>query len=181
MPRINIPTRDEAPAETHAILDTLGKRFGFVPNLFLLMAMSPPALQAFIGIQGSLVKSLDINTIEAMGMAVSQDSGCDYCLATHSHLGSNFGKLTAEELSLNRRGTSSDPKRAAAVRFSKAVANKRGKVSDSELAAIREAGFTDSQIITIIALTAQYLMTNFMNNVSQNTVDFPAAPAMEAA
>ena len=69
MPRINIPTRDEAPAETHAILDTLGKRFGFVPNLFLLMAMSPPALQAFVGIQGSLVKSLDINTIEAMGMA----------------------------------------------------------------------------------------------------------------
>ena len=181
MPRINIPTRDEAPAETHAVLDTVGKRFGFVPNLFRLMAMSPPALQAFVGIQGSLVKALDINTIEAMGMAVSEDSGCDYCLATHSYLGSTFGKLTADELRLNRRGTSSDTQRAAAVRFSKAVANKRGKVSDSELAAIRESGFTDTQIITIVALTAQYLMTNFMNNVSQIGVDFPSAPAMAAA
>jgi hypothetical protein len=34
LPRIDIPTRDDAPAETHAVLDTVGKRFGFVPNLF---------------------------------------------------------------------------------------------------------------------------------------------------
>jgi uncharacterized peroxidase-related enzyme len=181
VPRIDIPTRDEAPAEAHAILDTLGKRFGFVPNLFRLMAMSPPALQAFVGIRDALSKAMDINTVEAMGMAVSEDSGCDYCLATHTHLGSRFGTLTREELVLNRQGTSGDAKRAAAVRFAKAIANKRGKISDSELADVRRAGFSDAQIITIVALTAQFLMTNFMNNVSQIDVDFPAAAEATAA
>jgi uncharacterized peroxidase-related enzyme len=181
MPRIDIPTRDEAPAETHAILDTMGKRFGFVPNLFRLMAMSPPALRAFVGIRDALSKAMDINTVEAMGMAVSEDSGCDYCLATHTYLGSQFGKLTTEELVLNRQGTSGDAKRAAAVVFAKAIANKRGKISDSELADVRRAGFSDAQIITIAALTAQFLMTNFMNNVSQIDVDFPVAAKAMAA
>jgi uncharacterized peroxidase-related enzyme len=179
--RIDIPTRDDAPAETHATLDAMGKRFGFVPNLFRLMAVSPPALQAFVGIRDALSKAMDINTVEAMGMAVSADSGCEYCLATHTHLGSHFGKLTTEELILNRQGTSGDAKRAAAVGFAKAIANKRGKVSDSELAAVRQAGFSDAQIITIAALTAQFLMTNFMNNVSQIDVDFPAATKAIAA
>jgi uncharacterized peroxidase-related enzyme len=181
LPRIDIPTRDDAPAETHAILDTVGKRFGFVPNLFRLMAVSPQALQAFVGIQGALAKAMDINTIEAMGMAVSEDSGCDYCLTTHAYLGSQFGKLTAEELRLNRQGTSGDAQRAAAVGLAKAIANKRGKISDSELAEVRQAGFSDAQIITIAALTAQFLMTNFMNNVSQIDVDFPPAAKAKAA
>ena len=160
MPRIAIPTRDDAPPETHAFLDTVGKRFGFVPNLFRLLAVSPPALQAFFGIQGALSKSMDINTIEAMGMAVSEESGCEYCLATHAYLGAHFGRLNAEELSLNRQGTSGDAQRAAAVRL---------------------AGFSDAQIITIAALTAQFLMTNFMNNISQIDVDFPLAPKAKAA
>ena len=181
MPRIAIPTRDDAPPETHAFLDTVGKRFGFVPNLFRLLAVSPPALQAFFGIQGALSKSMDINTIEAMGMAVSEESGCAYCLATHAYLGAHFGRLNAEELSLNRQGTSGDAQRAAAVRLAKAIANKRGKISDSELADVRRAGFSDAQIITIAALTAQFLMTNFMNNISQIDVDFPLAPKAKAA
>ena len=38
---------------------------------------------------------------------------------------------------------------------------------------MREAGFTDGQIIEVIALSAQFLMTNFMNNVADTEIDFP--------
>jgi alkylhydroperoxidase family enzyme len=75
----------------------------------------------------------------------------------------------------NRHGKSSDPKIAAAILFAKSVADKRGKVSDKELADIRAAGFSDADIIAIAGHTAQFLMTNFMNNISQIDVDFPAA------
>jgi hypothetical protein len=69
----------------------------------------------------------------------------------------------------------------SASRRCKAIANKRGKISDSEFGEVRQAGFSDAQIITIAALTAQFLMTNFMNNVSQIDVDFPPAAKAKAA
>jgi uncharacterized peroxidase-related enzyme len=175
MARINPPALEDAPAETQPVLEKFVKRFGFVPNLFRLMSMNPNVLAAFMGIQGNLAKTMDLKTIEAMGMVVSEGSGCDYCLATHTYLGTRFGKAAAEEMVANRYGKSSDPKIAAAILFAKSIADKRGKVSDKELADIRAAGFSDADIIAIAGLTAQFLMTNFMNNVSQIDVDFPAA------
>jgi AhpD family alkylhydroperoxidase len=44
-----------------------------------------------------------IATIESMGMVVSEGSGCEYCLQSHTLLGTRFAKLDAAELELNRR------------------------------------------------------------------------------
>jgi uncharacterized peroxidase-related enzyme len=174
MSRIAVPTLTEAPAESRATLDAVTKRLGWTPNLFRLMATSPNTLAAFVGLQGSLARTMDIATIEAMGMAVSEGSGCAYCLQSHTFLGLRFAKLDAAELALNRQGTSRDPKRAAAVRFAMIVADARGKVSDSDLADVRAAGFSDADIVAMAGLVAQFLMTNFMNNIAETELDFPA-------
>jgi uncharacterized peroxidase-related enzyme len=172
--RIAIPTLTEAPPESHALLEAVTKRLGWTPNLFRLMAISPNTLSAFVALQGALARTLDIATIEAMGMAVSEGSRCKYCLQSHTFLGLRFAKLDAAELTLNRQGASRDPKRAAAVRFAKAVADNRGRVSDSDLADVRAAGFSDADIVAIAGLVAQFLMTNFMNNIAEVELDFPS-------
>jgi alkylhydroperoxidase family enzyme len=82
--------------------------------------------------------------------------------------------LDVSELELNRRGGSSDPQRAAAVRFAKAVADTRGKVGDEDIDAVRSAGFSDGDIVAIAGLTAQFLFTNFLNNIAQVELDLPA-------
>jgi uncharacterized peroxidase-related enzyme len=173
MSRIAIPTLAEAPAQSQATLEAVGKRLGWAPNLFRLMSISPNTLAAFVGLQGCLARTMDIKMIEAMGMAVSEGSGCEYCLQSHTFLGLRFAKLDADELELNRQGTSRDPKRAAAVCFAKTVAETRGKVSDSDLANVRAAGFADAEIVAMAGLTAQFLMTNFLNNIAQVELDFP--------
>lgn len=173
MSRITIPTLAEAPAESRTTLEGVTKRLGWTPNLFLLMALSPSTLAAFVNLAGTLSRTLDVATIEAMGMAVSEGSGCEYCLQSHTFLGKRLAKLDAAELELNRRGSSGDPKRAAAVRFAKNVANTRGKVSNEDLADVRAAGFSDGDVVAIAGLTAQYLFTNFMNNIAQTKLDFP--------
>jgi uncharacterized peroxidase-related enzyme len=174
MPRIPIPSLDEVPAETHATLKGVTKRLGWTPSTFLLMALSPNTLSAFVGLSGTLSRTLDVATIESMGMAVSEGSGCEYCLQSHMMLGTRLGKLDAAELELNRRGGSSDPRRAAAARFAKAVADTRGKESDDDLAAVRAAGFSDGEIVAVAGLVAQFLFTNFINNIAQVELDFPA-------
>jgi len=173
MPRIAVPTLDEAPAESQHILDSVGAQLGFVPNLHRLMSLSPAALAGLIGLQGALSKTLDPRTRYAISLAVSEANACDYCLVAHSHRAVRFAQVPPEEIALNRQGRSSDPKRGAAAGFAKNLIESRGRVRDSDLALAREAGFTDGQIIEIIALSTQFLMTNFMNNVADTEIDFP--------
>jgi alkylhydroperoxidase family enzyme len=96
-------------------------------------------------------------------------------------ISTNLAKIPPEEIALNRQGRSSDRKRQAAVAFAKALIETRGKVSDAQFAAVKDAGWTDAKIVEMIALTAQFLLTNFMNNAVQTPIDFPAASPAEAA
>jgi uncharacterized peroxidase-related enzyme len=181
MPRIAIPKREDAPAESKPILDNVDKMLGFVPNLHRLMSISPNALSGWATLMGSLAKTLDVKTRDGMALAVSEADGCDYCLAAHSFIAGNLAKVPADEIELNREGRSSDPKRQAAVAFAKALIETRGKVSDAQFAAVRDAGWTDANIVEMIALTAQFLLTNFMNNAVQTPIDFPKVSPAKAA
>ncbi len=182
MPRITIPTLDETPAESGAILENVKKMLGFVPNLQRLMSISPNALAGWASLMGHLAKTLDVKTRDGIALAVSQADECDYCLSAHSFISTNLAKIPAEEIALNRRGQSSDPKRQAAVAFAKALIEKHGKVSDEDFAAVKAAGWTDANVIEMIGLSAQFLLTNFVNNAIQTPIDFPeVAPARAAA
>jgi uncharacterized peroxidase-related enzyme len=173
MSRFTIPTREEAHPDAHPILDAVTKLLGFTPNLHRLMSLSPNVLIGWASLQGQLAKSLDAKTRDAIALVVSEADGCDYCLAAHSFIGANMAKMTPEEIAFNREGGSFDPKRAAAVSFAEALIEKRGKVSDADLAEVREAGYTDAELVAIVGLSAQFLLTNFMNNMAQTPIDFP--------
>jgi uncharacterized peroxidase-related enzyme len=181
MPRIAIPDRDDAPAESRSILDNVNRMLGFVPNLQRLMSISPNALAGWAGLMGALSKTLDVKTRDGIALAVSDVDGCNYCLAAHSYISSNLAKIPPEEIALNREGRSSEPKRQAAIAFAKALIEKRGKVTDEEFAAVKAAGWTDANIVEMIALSAQFLLTNFMNNAVQTPIDFPEVDPAKAA
>ncbi|WP_430648906.1 carboxymuconolactone decarboxylase family protein, partial [Bradyrhizobium pachyrhizi] len=90
----------------------------------------------------------------------------------------HMAKLPANEIILARMGHASDPKRDAAIQFARKVITTRGKVSNADLKAVRDAGYTDANVIEIVALVAMYSLTNFFNNVFDPEKDFPAvAPA----
>lgn len=180
MSRLTIPALDDVPEGSKPILDAVHKQLGVVPNMFRLIATSPAALQGFTGNNGALTKTLDLKTRERIALAVAQVNGCDYCLSAHSYLGRNLAKITPEEVALNRKGDSGDPKAAAAVRFATKAVRERGQVTGGDIQAVREAGFTDSQIVEIIAVTAENVFTNLLNVVAQTDIDFPVVRAAEA-
>jgi uncharacterized peroxidase-related enzyme len=181
MPRINAPPREAVPDASKPLLNAVEKQLGVVPNLFRLIALSPAALQGFLGLNGALGKTLDVKTRERIALAVAQINGCDYCLSAHSYLGLNLAKIDSAEIALNRKGASSDAKANAAVTFAAKVTQARGKISDADLQAVREAGFTDGQVVEIVALVAENVFTNFLNIVAQTEIDFPIVRASEMA
>jgi uncharacterized peroxidase-related enzyme len=181
MSRIAVPARENAPAASQPLLDAVEKQLGVVPNLFRLLALSPAALQGFLGLNGALGQALDVKTRERIALAVAQINGCDYCLSAHTYLGLNLAKIDGAEISLNRRGASSDTKANVAVAFAAKVTKARGNITDADLEAIRAAGFTDAQIVEIVAVVAENVFTNFVNVVAQTDIDFPIVYATEAA
>ncbi|WGD51468.1 peroxidase-related enzyme [Bradyrhizobium sp. CB1650] len=169
---------EQVPAESKPILDAFTKNIGFTPNMMATFAQSPIAFNAWAALLGSLSKVLDVKTRDSIGLAVSEVNGCNYCLSVHSFTAKHMAKLPAEDVILARKGHARDPKRDAAVQFARKVIERRGHVTEADLQAVRDAGYTDANIMEIVALVAMYSLTNFFNNVFNPDKDFPAvAPA----
>ena len=86
--------------------------------------------------------------------------------------------LTPDQIIAARRGGSQDAKHDALVKFTLAVHEKRGFVSEADLAAFRKAGYTDGHVAEVVACYALNVFTNTFNHVNDTAVDFPAAPVL---
>lgn len=164
----------DAPEASHAILETIEKQVGRVPNIFRLVSNSPAALTGLTGFQGALAKGkLAPATRERIALALAEANGCDYCLAAHTYFGTKFARLDASEVAANRNGTSNDPKAAAAVEFARKLAKARGAIRPDDLEAVRAAGYGDAEILEIIGHVAVNTFTNYVNLALDTEIDFP--------
>jgi uncharacterized peroxidase-related enzyme len=182
MSRIATPaTIDDAPPASQPLLKAVKKQLGVVPNLFRLVAKSSAALEGYLGLSGALGKgTLSAATGERIALAVAEINGCTYCLSAHTYLGRNVAKLDDAEITANRKGSSQDPKAAAAVSFAVKVVTARGHVSDEDLRAVKAAGYDDAQVIEIVLHVALNTWTNYINEVAKTEVDFPVIVANAA-
>lgn len=173
MPRSTALKPDQVPAESKPTLDAFTRNIGFTPNMMATFAQSPIAFNAWAGLLGGLSKALDVKTRDSIGLVVSEVNGCNYCLTVHSFTAEHMAKLSAEEIIMARKGRANEPRRDAAVQFARKVIEARGNVTDADLQAVRAAGYSDANVMEIVALVAMYSLTNFFNNVFDPEKDFP--------
>ena len=81
--------------------------------------------------------------------------------------------MSEEEIDRVQRFQSEDEQRAAALRFAREVVETRGQPSDEALDEVRNAGYTDEQIIEIVATINLANFTNYMNDFMGTEVDLP--------
>jgi AhpD family alkylhydroperoxidase len=129
MSRLAIPPTDELPSGSKPAIDAVERRLGVVPNMQRLLATSPAVIEGVTSFQSALNKTLDARTRNGIALAVSEVNGCNYCQRSHAFYANTLGKISREEIDLNRQGRSSDSKRAAALHFARQVIETRGKVS----------------------------------------------------
>ena len=181
MSRIKVVDPNSAPAETKALLDAVRQQFGVVPNFVRALANSPAALSAFLGFYGAVGNAaVDQATRERIALVVAEENGCQYCVSAHTAIGRGVG-LSNDEMLLNRRGASRDSKAAAAVAFAKALNEHRGEVTSGEFEAVRAAGFSDGEIVEIVALVALNAFTNILGKSTLIEIDFPKAAPLAGA
>ncbi len=81
--------------------------------------------------------------------------------------------MSEDEIDRAQRFESEDEQRAAALRFAREVVETRGQPSDEALGEVRNAGYTDEQIIEIVATINLANLTNYMNDFMGTEVDLP--------
>jgi uncharacterized peroxidase-related enzyme len=183
MSRITTPaTINDAPAASQALLKGVEKMLGTAPNMFRLISNSPETLQGYLGLNSALgAGRINAATRERIALAIANTNGCDYCNTAHTFLARTLAKLDEAEIAANRAGSSTDAKAHAAVAFAVKVATNRGRVSANDLSSVKAAGYSDAEIVEIVGHVALNVLTNYINEVFETEIDFPAIKASRAA
>ena len=181
MIRIQPVDKNTAAVATNDLLRLVKKKMGSVPNLISTMANSLAVAKAYLGFNQALSSgSLSLRLREQIAILVAELNSCEYCLAAHATFGKEVG-LDAQEIHAARSGAAHSTKEQIALEFVKKIVQNRGSVPDEALFQVRAAGYTDAEIVEIIANVALNIFTNYFNLVAGTEVDFPALPEQVAA
>lgn len=181
MPRIAPVESNNSDALTVELLDGIKKKMGSVPNILQTMAHSLPATKAYLAMSQSLAAgSISPRVREQIALAVGESNSCDYCVAAHTVLGKSAG-LSQEETVLARQGRASDAREQVAVEFVQQLAEQRGHVQDDAVQRLTDAGYSQAEVIELVAYTALNIFTNYFNHVAETEVDFPPVLALQSA
>lgn len=176
-PTFTVPTRNDVSPENQAIFDNLQKAVGFTPNLFAFLAWNQTALGDYLALQNRK-SALSGKEREIINLVVSQVNECAYCVPAHITFAKMHGFTEEQTVEIRRGHYEANAKYDALARFVKAVATTHANGAQAELAALLEAGYTQAQLIDIIVVVGDKIITNYLHNLIKIPVDFPAVPAI---
>lgn len=173
MSRLKTIELENATGEAKDLLEAVKARLKITPNMTKVMANSPAVLKAYLGFSGALAEgTLPPSLAEQIALTVAEQNSCEYCLSAHTFIGKAVG-LSDGDIAAARNGDAPSAKDAAALKFARALVEKRGHAGAQDLDRVRQAGFADGEIAEIIAHVALNIFTNHFNNAASVDVDFP--------
>ncbi len=177
MSRITPVDPSHATGKVKEIFD--GPLKGKAFNVFRAMAAAPAALDAYVSLAHAVAHgALSAREREVIALAIGQANHCEYCIAAHTAIGRSAGLQDDQMLGARRGAIVGDPKLHALARFALALHEKRGAVSDEDVASFTRAGYTAAQMGEVIACYSLDILTNYFNKANQTVSDFPPAPAL---
>lgn len=178
MKNFTVPTREEVSPANQAIFDNLQKGLGFIPNLYAYYAKNETALGDYLALQNRK-STLKAKEREVINLVVSQVNGCRYCQSAHTVLGKMNGFTDEQILEIRAGSASFDAKLDALARFTKSVAENRGKATEESKNAFFEADYTEANLIDVVLVIGDKIISNYIHNLTGFAIDFPVAPELE--
>ncbi len=178
MANFQVPTREEVSPNNQAIFDQLQQSLGFVPNLYAYYAKNDTALADYLALQNRK-STLKAKEREIVNLVVSQFNGCRYCQSAHTVIGKMNG-FTDEQVLEIRGGTASfDAKLDVLARFTASAVANRGNASQAAKDAFFGAGCTEANLIDVVVVIGDKIISNYIHNLAGFAIDFPVAPELE--
>lgn len=170
----------DAVSETATLFEAIRRKIGMVPNLYRVAGNQPAALAGLLGLNEALAGgNFDSRTREAIALAVAGANACDYCASAHAAIATGL-KVPPEAIDDHLRGRSEDPRTAAILALAREIVERRGMISDGDIADARAAGLSEADIVETVANVVANIFTNYLNHVADTDIDFPARRARAA-
>ena len=174
----NVPTKEEVSENNKAIFANLEKGLGFVPNLYATYAYNDTALGDYLALQNRK-STLTVKEREIINLVVSQVNECQYCLSAHTALGKMNGFSDDQILEIRTGSVSFNEKYDALAKYVKDSVVNRSKPSEEAVSGLLEAGYTKANIIDIIIVIGDKMISNLIHGTTNIPIDFPLAPELE--
>ncbi|WP_109125049.1 carboxymuconolactone decarboxylase family protein [Dyella sp. C11] len=177
MSRLKTINVADAPEESAALFAAVKKAIGKVPNAYATIGSNAPDVLAHVLQTGALLKQgkLSAMELEAINLAVSEASQCDYCVAAHSMTGKMVGYSAEQVHQLRNGGLEGNAKIDALTKFAVTLVTTSNTLSAEAVNNVKEAGYSDQQIVEAILAVSAILFTNMFNRVNDTVLDFPKA------
>jgi len=173
MSRLTLHTADSAPEAARERVQAAEQANGFLPNLIGVLANAPAALETYQVVGAINARSsLSPAEREVVQITAATLNDCGFCVAGHTKL--SIAKLRMPEPlvdALRKVEALDDPRLDALARFSVAVIQKKGQVSDDELAAFRAAGYNDQQALEVVLGVSLATLCNYANSLAQTPIN----------
>lgn len=177
MTKFTVPSRGEVSENNQAIFDNLQKGLGFVPNLYAYYAKNETALGDYLALQNRK-STLKAKEREVINLVTSQINGCRYCQSAHTVLGKMNGFTDDQVIEIRKGSASFDPKLNALVKFTASVVENRGNASDESKEAFFAAGYKEANLIDVVIIIGDKIISNYIHNLAGFAIDFPIAPEL---
>ncbi len=172
MTDLQVHTLESAPEKSRPILEQAKKTLGFVPNLYGVFAESPAMLEAYTTIGGAFDRSSFTPTErQIVLLTMSFENECDYCMAAHSTIAGMQRVPDGVVQALRRGEPIADARLEALSAFARKVVRERGWVSEGDVQAFLDAGFTRAQLLEVILGIGMKILSNYANHIARTPVD----------
>ena len=168
---------DNADGRLAGIYQELVEKRGKISNILKVHSLNPEALSNHLDLYMTLMfgkSGLSRAEREAIGVVVSAENDCPYCINHHVEALKNYIK---DEEVLGMLATADgletlEPRLSNIVRHAEKLTSAPGAMTESDLGELRAVGLTDSDILDITLITAYF---NFVNRIALGLgVDFSA-------
>ena len=170
--KFQIHTKDTAPKASRATLESNAKKYGFVPNLYGVLAESPAAVQAYAGINKALEQSA-LTPVEqqVVMLTVSAANNCTYCMGAHSTVAQMVHMPEQVLVELRDQRDLSDAKLNALRLLVVAVLHHRGWVPEADLNQFTGAGYAKQHLLDVLTIVALKTLSNYVNHIAHTPLD----------
>jgi uncharacterized peroxidase-related enzyme len=154
-----VPSADELPTQVANEIGDISERIGFVPNVARLLAVTPSHFVGWWRYFDELMRGpsgLTKTQREMIAVVVSAESHCPYCETAHAaalRLRTKDPDLV-DRLAINYRHVELDSRDRAMLDFAVKLTKTPEECEHSDLAHLRDAGYTDEDILHIVEVTA---------------------------
>lgn len=164
--------------ELNNTFEQIKKELGapFVPHFFKVWGDAPTALQGILPAMKYILGSgeLDRRLKEMMMIAISSSRNCEYCKAAHQVFCAMMGGVPNQIKSLLTTHTlpeSDNAKDKAAIDFAVQLANDPNSSSTENFDKLKALGYTQAEILEIIAMSGMAVFYNHLADATQITID----------